>query len=75
MKDITEINQTLEEHTKKVVQMHYLARNLTAKMNEELMKGEKSTFFWGNSVLQEDFLGEDWGRRACDSRGVYRRYF
>ena len=35
----------MEEHTKKVMQMHYLARNFTAKMNEELVKGENSSFF------------------------------
>ena len=36
-KDILELGQSLEDHTKKVVQMHYLARNFTAKLKEELV--------------------------------------
>ena len=58
IKDITETNQTLEEHTKKVVQMHYLARNLTAKMNEELMKDDNSTFFGETLCYKKIFLGK-----------------
>ena len=34
-KDILELGQSLEEHTKKEGQMHYLARNFTAKFKEE----------------------------------------
>ena len=35
--DILETKQTLEEHTKKCVQMHYLARNFSAKLKEEVI--------------------------------------
>lgn len=66
VKDIEETNQTLEEHTKKVVQMHYLARNFTAKMNQELIEnGQMSEFgktlsykkiFMGKICCEDDFV-------------------
>ena len=44
-KDILELGQSLEEHTKKVVQMHYLARNFTAKLKEELVAQDNEILF------------------------------
>ena len=43
--DIIAIGQTLEEHTKKVVQMHYLARNFAAKLKEELIASDNEILF------------------------------
>lgn len=38
VKEIEETNQTLEAHTKKVVQMHYLAKNFAAKLESEVAR-------------------------------------
>ena len=34
--DIQATGQSIEQQTKKVVQMHYLARNFTARLSQEL---------------------------------------
>ena len=36
IEDIQATGQTIEQHTKKVVQMHYLSRNIAARMEKEL---------------------------------------
>ena len=43
--DIIAIGQTLEEHTKKVVQMHCLAQNFAAKLKEELLASDNEILF------------------------------
>ena len=41
--DIEILGQTVEQHTKKVVQMHCLARNFTARMQQEVVtKADRS---------------------------------
>ena len=56
--DIEAIGQTVEEHTKKVVQMHYLARNVTAKMKEELIANGKEAQFGKIFHYKKIFLGK-----------------
>ena len=56
--DIEAIGQTVEEHTKKVMQMHYLARNVTAKMKEELIANGKEAQFGNIFHYKKIFLGK-----------------
>ncbi|CAB3996244.1 Retrovirus-related Pol poly from transposon TNT 1-94 [Paramuricea clavata] len=42
--DIEVLRQTVEQHTKKTVQMHNLARNFTAKLQQEVVKVIAGTF-------------------------------
>ena len=58
LNDIEVIGQTVEEHTKKVVQMHYLARNFTAKMKEELIANGKETSFGETFCYKKIYLGK-----------------
>jgi hypothetical protein len=56
--DIEAIGQTVEEHTKKVMQMHYLARNVTAKMKEKLIANGKEAQFGKIFHYKKIFLGK-----------------
>jgi hypothetical protein len=54
---IQQTNQTVEQHTKKVVQMHMLTKNFTLKLEEELKK-EGNYEFYGESVKYKSiFMG------------------
>ena len=57
-KDILELGQSLEEHTKKVVQMHYLARNFTAKLKEELVAQDNEILFGETFYYKKIFMGK-----------------
>ena len=57
-KDILELGQSLEEHTKKVVQMHYLARNFTAKLKEELVAQDNEILFGETFSYKKIFMGK-----------------
>ena len=57
-KDIVELGQSLEEHTKKVVQMHYLARNFTAKLKEELVLQDNELLFGETFYYKKIFMGK-----------------
>lgn len=58
LSDIQVIGQTVEEHKKKVVQVHYLARNFTAKMKEELVANGKEAQFGESLHYKNIFLGK-----------------
>ena len=55
--DILAIGQTLEEHTKKVVQMHYLARNFAAKLKEELLASDNEILFGETMSYKKIYMG------------------
>ena len=55
--DIIAIGQTLEEHTKKVVQMHYLARNFAAKLKEELIASDNEILFGETISYKKIYMG------------------
>ena len=55
--DIIVIGQTLEEHTKKVVQMHYLARNFAAKLKEELIASDNEILFGETMSYKKIYMG------------------
>ena len=43
--DIEYLGRTVEQHTKKAVQMHNLARNFTARLQQEVVKKGKADEF------------------------------
>lgn len=43
--DIEATGQTVEQHTKKAVQMHYLARNFAAQLRQELQSRDNLVLF------------------------------
>ena len=55
--DIIAIGQTLEEHTKRVVQMHYLARNFAAKLKEELIASDNEILFGETMSYKKIYMG------------------
>ncbi|CAH3144516.1 unnamed protein product [Pocillopora meandrina] len=71
--DIIAIGQTLEEHTKKVVQMHCLAQNFAAKLKEELHASDDEILF-GETMSYKKICMIDWNdwQRVCNSRRFYR---
>ena len=56
--DIITIGQTIEEQTKKVVQMHYLARNFAAKLKEELLASDNEILFGETMSYKKIFMGK-----------------
>ena len=52
------MGQSLEEHTKKVVQMHYLVRNFTAKLKEELVAQDNEVLFGETFSYKKIFMGK-----------------
>ena len=56
--DILTIGQTIEEQTKKVVQMHYLARNFAAKLKEELLASDNEILFGETMSYKKIFMGK-----------------
>ena len=52
------MGQSLEEHTKKVVQMHYLAQNFTAKLKEELVAQDNEVLFGETFSYKKIFMGK-----------------
>ena len=57
MEDIHATNQSVEHHTKKVVQMHYLARNFAARLQEELEQSNSIHQFGPTLQYNKVFLG------------------
>ena len=57
VQDIHSTNQTVEHHTQKVVQMHYLARNFAARSQEELEQSNTTEFFGPTLKYNKVFLG------------------
>ncbi|KAJ7356125.1 hypothetical protein OS493_026505 [Desmophyllum pertusum] len=56
--DIQATGQTVEQHTKKVVQMHYLARNFAARLRQELQSGDNLVLFGETLRYNKLFLGK-----------------
>ena len=56
-KDILAIGQTLEKHTKKVVQKHYLAGNFAAKHRDELIASDNEILFWETLSYKKIYVG------------------
>ena len=52
------MGQSLEEHTKKVVQMHYLARNFPAKLKEQLVLQDNELLFGVTFYYKKIFMGK-----------------
>ena len=76
-KDIVELGQSLEEHTKKVVQMHYLARNFTAKLKEELVLQDNELLFGETFYYKKIFMGkigEEYVTTEEFVDGTFRKY-
>ena len=48
----------MEQHTKKVVQMHYLARNFAARLRQELQSGDNLALFGETLRYNKFFLGK-----------------
>lgn len=57
LEDIVKTNQTVESHTRKAVQMHHLARNVTSQMKEKVEK-ERLTEFGTTFQHKKVFLGK-----------------
>ena len=55
---IGEINETVESHTKKVVQMHHLARNMTANLQMAVNEAKKEEEFGEMLRYNNIFLGK-----------------
>ena len=56
--DIEATGQTVEQHTKKVVQMHYLARNFAARLRQELQSRDNLVLFGETLRYNKNFLGK-----------------
>lgn len=54
---IKETKQTIEQHTKKVVQMHMLERKFTQKLEKELKEGENLELYGKTLTYKRIFLG------------------
>ena len=55
--DIESTGQSIEQHTKKVVQMHYLARNFAARLSQELQASDDHILFGETLKYNKIFLG------------------
>lgn len=58
IEDISLTSQTVEQHTRKVVQMHYLARNFAARLHQELQTGNSLSRFGEILRYNKIFLGK-----------------
>ena len=56
--DIETTGQTVEQHTKKVVQMHYLARNFAARLRQELQSRDNLVLFGETLRYNKIFWGK-----------------
>ena len=56
--DIQATGQSIEQHTKKVVQMHYLARNFAARLSQELQASDNGILFGETLKYNKIFLGK-----------------
>ena len=75
--DIITIGQTIEEQTKKVVQMHYLARNFAAKLKEELLASDNEILFGETMSYKKIFMGkigEEYVTVEEFVEGTFRKY-
>ena len=54
---IKETKQTLEQHTKKVVQMHMLARNFTKKLEKELRSNDNLQLYGKTLTYKKIYMG------------------
>ncbi len=74
LKCIEDPGQTAEEHNKKVVQMHLLARNVSLQLEQEVKKCEIGDFFGETPKYRKIFHGikED-GENCCIYPYVRRR--
>ena len=74
--DIHELGQTVEQQTKKGVQMHYLARNFAAKLREEVIQQDTVEIFGVILKYKKIFFGQDCRNRGvCHHRRVLRGCF
>lgn len=58
VEDIAATKQTVEQHTKKVVQMHYLSRNFAARLHQELEQRNQLECFGETLKYNKVFLGK-----------------
>lgn len=63
---IKETKQTLEQHTKKVVQMHMLARNFTQKLEQELKQGGNLELYGKTLTYQRIYMGRIHGKSGIE---------
>ena len=54
---IKETKQTLEQHTRKVVQMHLLARNFTKKLEQELRSNDNLELYGKTLTYKKIYMG------------------
>ena len=57
LKDMRTLGQTLEQHTKKSVQLHYLARNFAAQLHTDLEKEDNLILFGDTLSHNKVMLG------------------
>ena len=57
IKDIQATGQTIKPHTNKVVQMHYLSRNIAARMEKELKDSDAIGMFGQTLKYNKVFFG------------------
>lgn len=75
--DIIAIGQTLDEHTKKVVQMHYLAQNFAAKLKDELIASDNEILFGETMSYKKIYMGTIDGEYVTVKEfvdGTFRKY-
>ena len=56
--NIEAVKQTVEQHTKKVVQMHMLAKNISAKLQNELAKEDALVVYGETLKYKKVFMGK-----------------
>lgn len=56
--NIKVVKQTVEQHTKKVVQMHMLAKNIAAKLQDELVKEDALLLYGETLKYKKVFMGK-----------------
>ena len=50
-------NQTLEQHTQKVVQMHMLAKNFSSKLEQQLQQKDCKSLYGNTLTFKKIYLG------------------
>ena len=58
LKEIEAINQTVEQHTRKVVQMHHLARNFAAQLTQVVLDQDLRDLFGETFTYKTIYLGK-----------------
>ena len=61
---IKETKQTTQQHTKKVVQMHMLARNFTQKLEQELKQGNNLELYGETLTYHKIYMGRIHGQSS-----------